>query len=128
MEASESDGMAMKRVGFTLQVRPGMIDEYRRHHAAVWPEMRDALRRSGWHDYSLFLRKDGTLFGYVEVPTTFEDALAAMDAEPVNARWQALMAPFFEGAGRAPDQQMEVLEEVFHLNGGDAELGEVRES
>jgi L-rhamnose mutarotase len=115
----------MKRVGFTLRVRPEMIDEYRRHHAAVWPEMLDALRRTGWHNYSLFLREDGTLFGYVEVPATFEDALAAMSAEPVNARWQALMAPFFEGDGRSPDQQMEVLEEVFHLNGedGDGDAG-----
>jgi L-rhamnose mutarotase len=119
--ANESDGMALKRIGFTLQVRPEMIDEYRRHHAQVWPEMLDALRRSGWHHYSLFVREDGTLFGYVEVPATFDDALAAMDAEPVNARWQAVMARFFEGDGRAPDQQMEVLDEVFHLGGGDTD-------
>jgi L-rhamnose mutarotase len=117
----------MTRVAFTLQVRPEMIGEYRRHHAAVWPEMLDALRRSGWRDYSLFLREDGTLFGYVEVPGTFEEARAAMDAEPVNARWQALMAPFFEGDGRAPDQQMAVLDEVFHLDGEDAAGGAVPE-
>jgi L-rhamnose mutarotase len=118
----------MNRVGFTLKVRAEMLDEYRRHHAAVWPEMLDALRRTGWHNYSLFLREDGTLFGYVEVPGTFEEALAGMDAEPVNARWQTLMAPFFEGDGRAPDQQMQVLEEVFHLDGeaGDRDGGEER--
>jgi L-rhamnose mutarotase len=58
----------VNRFGFTLKVRDGMLDEYRRHHEAVWPEMLDALRRAGWHNYSLFLRPDGTLFGYVESP------------------------------------------------------------
>ena len=109
----------MNRVGFTLKVKPELIDEYRRHHEQVWPEMLDALGRSGWHNYSLFLREDGTLFGYVEVPGTFAEALATMEAEPVNARWQALMAPFFEGDGTAPDQQMQTLDEVFHLDGAE---------
>ena len=105
----------MNRVGFTLKIRPKMAAEYRRHHAAVWPEMLDALRRAGWHNYSLFLREDGTLFGYVETPVGLADARAAMASEPVNERWQAMMAPFFEGSGLPADQMMEELEEVFHL-------------
>ena len=64
--------------------------------------MLDALGRCGWHNYSLFLRDDGTLFGYVETPGTLDDARAAMAAEPVNARWQAEMAAFFDGDGRPP--------------------------
>ena len=38
----------MERVGFVLKVKPEMIEEYKRHHENVWPEMLDALRRSGW--------------------------------------------------------------------------------
>jgi L-rhamnose mutarotase len=105
----------MARVGFVLQVRPDRIDEYKAHHAAVWPEMLDALARHGWHNYSLFLRDDGMLFGYVEVDGTFKEALAGMAGEEVNARWQALMAPYFVSDGRAADTMMEVLDEVFHL-------------
>jgi L-rhamnose mutarotase len=106
----------VNRVGFVLKVRADKLDEYKRHHQAVWPEMLDALRRHGWQNYSLFLRQDGTLFGYFETPGTFEEAQAAMATEPVNARWQALMAPYFEGDGRAADQMMDTLDEVFHLD------------
>lgn len=106
----------MNRIAFTLQVRPDMLDEYRQHHENVWPEMLDALRRTGWHRYSLFLRADGLLVGYFETPGTFEQALASMEDEEVNERWQALMAPYFEGDGSAADTQMVQLSEVFHLD------------
>ncbi len=107
----------MRRVGFQLKVKPELIDDYRARHAAVWPEMRDALTRHGWRNYSLFMRADGTLFGYVEVDDTFEAALAGMDGEDVNRRWQAYMDGFFEiEPGRRADQAMLELEEVFHLD------------
>ena len=55
-------------VGFLLKVKPHMMDEYKRRHAEVWPEMLAALSETGWHNYSLFMREDGLLFGYVETP------------------------------------------------------------
>ncbi len=45
----------LNRIAFRLRVRPELIDEYRRHHAEVWPDIRAALERCGWHNYSLFL-------------------------------------------------------------------------
>jgi L-rhamnose mutarotase len=103
------------RVCFQLQVKPDRIDEYRRRHAAVWPEMLRALADTGWHNYSLVLRDDGLLIGYVETPSLAE-AQAGMAATEVNARWQAEMAEFFEDLeGRAPDEGFLVLDEVFHL-------------
>lgn len=101
------------RVCFTLQVRPERLDEYRRRHARVWPEMLAALRDAGWRDYSLFLRDDGLLVGYLHADD-FAAAQAAMAATEVNERWQADMAPFF-ASGR-PDHRMTVLDEVFHLD------------
>ncbi len=106
----------MKRVGFVLKVKDDLIDEYKRRHLEVWPEMLEALNRTGWHNYSLFLREDGLLFGYFETPEDFETALAGMSHEPVNDRWQAEMARFFEGSGEHADQMMEHLVEVFHLD------------
>lgn len=106
----------MPRVGFVLKVKEDRIEEYKERHREVWPEMLAALRDAGWHNYSLFMRGDGLLFGYFETPDSFEAALTAMEATEVNARWQAEMAPFFEiPEGAAPDQTMLQLEEVFHL-------------
>jgi L-rhamnose mutarotase len=114
---SPRERIVMKRVGFLLKVKPDKIDEYKQHHERVWPEMLEALRRTGWHNYSLFLRDDGMLFGYFEAAESFQSSLDAMAREEVNARWQAFMGPYFEGLGGAnPDETMQELAEVFHLD------------
>lgn len=107
----------MKRVGFLLKVKPDKIEEYKAHHERVWPAMLAALTRTGWHNYSLFMRDDGLLFGYFETPDSFDAARAGMAQEAINARWQEFMAPYFEGIGGAhADQMMQELVEVFHLD------------
>ena len=106
----------MERVGFLLKVRPERLEEYKARHQEVWPDMLQALRETGWHNYSIFLSEDGLLFGYVETPD-FEQALAGMAEREVNTRWQEEMAPFFEnlGGGHA-DEGLTRLEEAFHLD------------
>lgn len=107
----------MKRVGFILKVREKYIEEYKIHHNNVWPEMRLALSRNGWNNYSLFMRKDGLMFGYFEAKESFLDSLEEMSKEEINKKWQDLMSPYFEiPEGAAPDQSMLELEEVFHLD------------
>ncbi len=127
----------MKRVGFILKIRPDKVREYRERHRAVWPEMHDALRRNGWHRYTLFMNNDGLLFGYFETPKCFEAALEGMSKEEVNRKWQEIVAPYVEemhvlgikgrsrtkGAGSSAaaevayaDESMRELEEVFHLD------------
>lgn len=104
------------RVCFLLKVRPERLDEYKLRHKAVWPDMLEALRDSGWRNYSLFLREDGLLVGYLETDD-FAKCLAGMKQRSVNARWQTEMAPFFESAaGEYADDTMLPLEEVFHLD------------
>lgn len=88
---------------FLLHVRPEKLAEYVEIHQRVWPEMLAALRETGWRNYSLFLQpEDGLVVGYFEA----DDVAAteqSMNAHPVNARWQAEMAPYFaEGSGHHP--------------------------
>lgn len=105
----------MHRVCFQLQVKKNRIEVYRERHAAVWPEMLEALASTGWNNYSLFLRSDGLLIGYFETPSLAE-AIAGMADTGVNARWQAEMAEFFEDLdGVNPDEGFLVLDEIFHL-------------
>lgn len=104
------------RVCFLLKVRAERLEEYKARHAHVWPEMLDALRESGWHNYTLFLGPDGLLVGYLETPD-FVRACAAMKEHPVNDRWQAEMSPFFEAISEGgADDNMFPLTEVFHLD------------
>jgi L-rhamnose mutarotase len=103
------------RYCFTLQVRPDRLAEYVERHRHVWPEMLRALDDAGWRNYSLFLRADGLLVGYVEADD-LQAAQAAMSATEVNTRWQTEMAGFFVGTeGRPADESFTLLDEVFHL-------------
>ncbi|MEQ7126719.1 L-rhamnose mutarotase [Actinopolymorpha sp. B11F2] len=106
----------MQRVCFLLRVKRDRLDEYRERHRHVWPEMQDALRETGWRNYSLFLTDDGLLVGYLETED-FEAARAGMAERDANRRWQAEMAEFFEDldSGSA-DTDMRSLDEVFHLD------------
>ena len=106
----------MQRVGFLLQVKKDKLDEYKKHHEAVWPEMLAALRRTGWRNYSLFLRDDGLLFGYFEAEESFQASLDGMARQEINLKWQEFMGPYFEAISGRPDQNMITLEEVFHTD------------
>ena len=106
----------LERICFLLHVKANRLDEYKERHRAVWPEMLDALRETGWRNYSLFLRDDGLLVGYVECDD-FAASLRGMEERDVNARWQAEMAEFFElPEGDRPDTGLERVAEVFHLD------------
>ena len=104
----------MERVGFTMRLLPGQEAEYRQRHAAVWPEMLDALKAAGVRDYSIFIRGDD-LFAYLEVED-FAAFRASMAAQPVNDRWQAEMAELIDPLTDPGTGFHQRLEEVFHLD------------
>ena len=104
----------MERVCFQLQVKPDRLEEYKERHAAVWPDMLRALKDTGWNNYSLFLRPDGLLIGYVE-SDDLAAAQSAMAETDVNAQWQAEMGEFFVELDGRPDEGFVRIEEVFHL-------------
>lgn len=114
----------VQRVCFQLQVKPDRLNEYRERHAAVWPEMLQAIADSGRHNYSLFVRDDGLLIGYYETDSV-EASQAALAADPRTVAWEAEMANFFVSLDGRPDQNSLTLPEVFNL---EDQLRSVKES
>jgi len=104
----------MKRIGFQFKVRQDRLAEYKEQHKHVWPEMLQALRETGWHHYSLFMRPDGLIFGTFETEESLAVAQAKMAALEINTRWQQFMAPFTDSNAR-PDETFIELEEYFYL-------------
>lgn len=102
------------RVCFQLQVKTERMAEYVKRHAAVWPQMLQAINDAGRRNYSLFLREDGLLIGYYETDDD-QAAQAALDADPRTAAWEAEMADFFVSLDGRADQGAPRLVEVFNL-------------
>ncbi|MET4098634.1 L-rhamnose mutarotase [Agrococcus sp. UYP10] len=105
----------MRPVCFRLRVRPELVPAYRERHAAVWPEMLQALAETGWHDYRIFVADDGTCIGTFTT-RDLDASLAGMADRDVNARWQAEMQPFFEGLDAPADRSFELIPLAFDLD------------
>jgi L-rhamnose mutarotase len=106
----------MKRYTFIMRIKPELKDDYKRAHHEIWPDMARAIRDSGIRNYSISFRPDGTLFAYLESP---DPALSfeKLGRTEVNARWQKAMDRFFvkrDPSSTGPD--VEVIEEVFHID------------
>ncbi len=79
----------MDRYAWKARVLPGKLEEYKRRHAAIWPEMVEVLKRAGISNYSIWNTGD-ELFGYYECEN--RDEAARIQAEsPVVDRWNEYM-------------------------------------
>src|ERR1035437_1328031 len=109
-----SESNHMERIAFAMKLLPGAEAEYRRRHAAVWPEMLEALRAAGARNYSIYLRGDD-LFGVLEVDD-FARFRAMMDGDQINTRWQAEMASLIDPCIDPATGFHRRLDEVFRLD------------
>ena len=103
----------MQRIAFTMRIKPGTEEEYRRRHWQVWPELLVDLKRAGCQNYSIYLR--GTeLFASMEVDDV-QRYLEIMAASRASERWEAQMSDILIREIEAASGFPPVLEEVFHL-------------
>lgn len=80
---------------FRMRLKPGVVDEYRRRHDAIWPELSALLTESGIHDYSIFLDEE-TLSLFAVLKLADDNTRDTMPNHPVMQRWWAYMAPLME--------------------------------
>lgn len=88
----------MERHFFLLRCKSGTEKEYIERHKHVFPDLLAAFRRVGVQSYSIFMR-DNQLYAYMEVEN-FEQAMAELDKDPANVRWQEYMKDMMEPCGK----------------------------
>ncbi len=105
----------MRRYGSVIRVRPEKLEEYRRYHAQVWPEVLSKITACNIRNYSIY-HKDGFLFSYFEyVGRDYEADMAKMAADPKTQEWWAIMKPMQAPLEtRRPGEWWAGMEEVFH--------------
>jgi len=112
----------MKRYGWIIGVKEDKIDEYKKLHAAVWPEVLDMIKQCNIRNYSIYLRKlpDGSsyLFSYLEYTgSDFAADMAKMAADPMTQKWWDVCMPCQEPLpDKAQDEWWADMEEVFHVD------------
>ena len=53
------------RYTWKARVLPGKLEEYKKRHDEIWPEMTEVLNQAGIHNYTIWNLRD-ELFGYYE--------------------------------------------------------------
>jgi L-rhamnose mutarotase len=103
----------MERIAFKMRLNPGMAEEYRRRHDAIWPELTELLNRSGLSDYSIYLDEETHIL-FAGLRLTPDHRLGELPSEPVMQRWWAYMQDIME---TRPDGSPVVtpLAPMFHL-------------
>jgi L-rhamnose mutarotase len=107
----------MERHGSIIKIKPGKLEEYKKHHAKVWPEVLEMIRKCNIRNYSIY-HKDGWLFSYFEYHgKEFKVDMERMAADPKTQEWWAIMKPMQEPLEtRADGEWWAEMEEVFHTD------------
>jgi L-rhamnose mutarotase len=106
-------GAIVKRIAFKMKLKPGHVEEYKRRHDNIWPELVDEIRRDGTSDFSIFLDEETlTLFACQKVSDGSDPVAHA--AKEVSIQWRDYMADILEVH---PDNTAKCvpLLEMFHL-------------
>ena len=107
----------MHRYGMVIKVKPEKIDEYKKLHADVWPEVLNKITECNIRNYSIYLI-DNTLFSYFEyIGNDFNADMAIMAADPITQKWWDVCKPCQAPLeSRSEGEWWANMEEVFHLD------------
>jgi L-rhamnose mutarotase len=112
--------MKATRHGMVIRLRTDRIEEYRRLHSSVWPDVLRILTDCHVQNYSIFLRPldDGNhdLFSYFEYAgSDFAADMSRMAADSVTQKWWEVCKPCQEPlTSRLEGEWWSDMPEVFH--------------
>lgn len=105
----------MQRYGMVIGLKPEKIDEYKKLHAAVWPEVLNMITKCNIRNYSIYLNEN-TLFSYFEyIGDDFDADMDKMAADPITQKWWDVCKPCQKPLiSRNEGEWWANMEEVFH--------------
>ena len=104
----------MKRDAFTMKLKKGFEEEYKKRHDEIWPELSEELSKAGVSDYSIYLDEATlTLFAFQKLSD--DNTADALPAKEIVKKWWAYMADIMD---TNPDNSPVCipLKEVFHMD------------
>jgi len=107
----------MQRHGDVIKVRPEKVEEYKKLHAAVWPDVLKMIYECNIRNYSIYYR-DGYLFSYFEyIGEDFKADMEKMAADPTTQEWWEYCKPCQQPVDTATaDEWWAPMEEAFHCD------------
>ena len=107
----------MIRHGQLIRLKAGVLEEYKKYHAEIWPGIASMITECNIRNYSIY-HKDGFLFAYFEYTgNDFDNDMAKMAADPLTQKWWDIMKPMQEPIEtRAEGEWWAEMEEAFHLD------------
>ncbi len=112
----------VKRYGMVIGLREDKLVEYKKLHAAVWPDVLKMIADCHIRNYSIYLRKMPDkkfyLFSYFEYTgSDFAADMAKMAADPTTQKWWALCMPCQAPLpDRSEGEWWANMEECFHCD------------
>lgn len=100
-----------------IGIKPDKIEEYKKLHAAVWPDVLKMIKKCNIRNYSVYL-KDELLYSYFEYTgKDFKADMEKMAADPVTQQWWDVCKPCQNPLEtRAEGEWWAEMEEVFHCD------------
>lgn len=107
----------MERHGQVIKITDGVLDSYKKYHAAAWQGVLDKITECNIRNYSIY-HKDGYLFAYFDyIGNDYEKDMQKMANDPLTQRWWNIMKPMQEPLPtREKGEWWAEMEEVFHLD------------
>ena len=110
----------IQRYGSVIGLKPEKIEEYKRLHMDVWPDVLKMIKQCNIRNYSIYLgelqNNKNYLFSYFEYTgDDFDADMAKMAADPTTQKWWTFCEPCQSPIPtRKEGEWWANMEEVFH--------------
>ena len=114
-EMQAEKGPDMIRRAFKMELSSGNVEEYKRRHNEIWPELTAELRRAGISDYSIYFDPETRiLFAFQKLSD--DNTADTLPQNPVVRKWWDYMNDGIMAYDEKNEPISTPLTEVFHMD------------